>query len=804
MNKNTLLTCAFLTALFPLFSSDAHLPLINEVVIEGNTIVATETIAHRLPYRAGAHFDAQKSTAAINAVHGLGAFSQIMIEKEDAPDNSVTLYVTVTEKPSLTGVTFEGNHALKKEKLEEVIDLKNVHAIDEEGALFLAHKIKKEYREADFHHVSITPQVIADPKNPKKAQVHFVINEHAKSHIRKVEFVGNSVVPSRTIRGFLQNREIWLLGFLNGAGKYDAQALEIDKERIRMVYADRGYFGARVTDTQVTFSDDQRVIDLVFTIDEGQHFTISKVDVSPDPDIPHVFLTRSLTIAEGDSYKQSELHKTMEAIKRVYGEYGFIDAHVSPQVIPDTNTNTIAITFHVEKGKKWKLNKLIISGNEATQDHVIRRQIMLEEGTPITASMMDASKRNVEYLSYFDREGVTWKKHRRDNDMIDLELNVKEVPTREFNTGLDFGPSAGEPNAGLKGFVSTNLRNMMGRGWDMGCTVKGTKKGVSQFSFNITDPYLFETNMSGQFNITYNKSTYEQWKWVTPAPHERVFGVNGRLGMRLPTRDRATMLFLEGGFEQISNNNKNNKVTGDPDLEIVGIHRNDHARFRTLIDQKLQPGTLEWAGLDIVKDTRNHTMYPNDGYRIALATKFAPPGINGTFKFFKTTLDASWYTPLIGYDSLVLGLHGFAGYVEQIASGQIPYRELFHLGGQNTIRGFNWSQVGPSWDYVNPLGGKKAIQMNAELIFPLLSNYNMKIHLFYDAGCAWDTPKTETLRAHSTHIKSDSFNMRHTIGIGLNITQPQPIKLSFGYKLDRNKRIGETPHEFHIGMNTAF
>jgi outer membrane protein assembly factor BamA len=80
----------------------------------------------------------------------------------------------------------------------------------------------------------------------------------------------------------------------------------------------------------------------------------------------------------------------------------------------------------------------------------------------------------------------------------------------------------------------------------------------------------------------------------------------------------------------------------------------------------------------------------------------------------------------------------------------------------------------------------------------------MKVHMFYDAGCAWDTPRTSILNQYASSIKSDSFNMRHTIGIGLNITQPQPLKLSFGYKLDRNALIGETPHEFHIGMNTAF
>lgn len=212
---------------------------------------------------------------------------------------------------------------------------------------------------------------------------------------------------------------------------------------------------------------------------------------------------------------------------------------------------------------------------------------------------------------------------------------------------------------------------------------------------------------------------------------------------------------------------------------------------------------MEWLGLDITKDTRNHRIYPNDGYKLSLHTKWAPPGINTKFQFLKTTLSGSWYTPIIGTDTLVLGLHGVIGMVENTsASANIPYRELFHMGGQNTIRGFNWGQAGPSWDYQNPLGGKKEIQLNAELIYPI--NNSIRSHIFYDAGCAWDTPKENMPADSAAHIKNDRFHMRHTIGIGLNITQPQPIKLSFAYKLDRDKHNHETAHEFHIGMNTAF
>jgi outer membrane protein insertion porin family len=783
------------------------LPTIRDIHVEGNTRIPAETITHRLLYRKGGTFDENLSTKAIEAIYSLNAFDQVIIEKEGIDDAQIDLFITVHEKPILSEVTFSGNKKISTKKLEELIDVKNIQTITQEDGDILAHKIKKEYTDNDYHEAVVTAAVTPDPQNPQRASLHFAINEKVKSHIREINFTGNTVIPARTLRSYIQNREVWLLCFLDGAGKFNEAALEIDKERIRAAYANKGYFTARVTGTTVTRSDDQKNIDVLFTITEGPLFTIKEIDIAPDIEVPHRIVRKLLTLSPGDTYKLSEVQKMMESIKQLYGEYGFIDAYVSPQIVPDAATNTIALTFHVEKGTRWKLNRLFITGNETTRDHVIRRQLALEEGALITSTGLDFSKRNVEALSYFERESVTWKKHRLDTERLDLELQVKEVPTRTFNIGLDFGSSQDDPNSGVKGTMGGDLRNMFGKGWDMGFVLKGTKSGLSQASFHMSDPYL-RHNLSGQLNFSFAQTRYDQWKWVLPAPEEKVFGVVGRLGTRLPTADRATSLHVESGVEHIENNAYDSK-TNQPKLSIRGVSSREHPRLQTLLSQKLQAGTLHWVGLDLIKDTRNHMVYPNDGYKLVLSNKCALPGINQTFSFIKSTLHASWYTPLIGYDTLVLGLHAFGGIIEQIGRSEstrtkIPYRELFHLGGQHSIRGFNWGQVGPSWDYANPLGGKKAIQCNAELIFPLMGNNAMKIHLFYDTGCAWDTPKTDVIKDNVTHIKSDSFNMRHTIGIALSITQPQPIEISFGYKLDRNKKLGETPHEFHIGVNSAF
>jgi outer membrane protein assembly factor BamA len=124
------------------------------------------------------------------------------------------------------------------------------------------------------------------------------------------------------------------------------------------------------------------------------------------------------------------------------------------------------------------------------------------------------------------------------------------------------------------------------------------------------------------------------------------------------------------------------------------------------------------------------------------------------------------------------------------------------MGGQNTVRGFVWGSIGPAWINNDPLGAKNAIQFNTELIFPLIPDYSMKAHVFYDAGAGWNAPKDGLTGANM--IKRDKFNLRHSIGFGLNLLKPMPAKIDWGFKLDRNKAAHESPSEFHLSMNYAW
>ncbi len=773
-------------------------PTINKIIISGNKHVKKEVILNALPYKVSEKFDKTKSNVAINNIYALGYFRQVQLKKEKLEGNKINLYIELQEEKLLERFEFKGNRKIKSQKLIEDLNLTKLTTVDEEKLGRISQAIKKMYAKENYHKVKIKTEIIPHPESPDKAKAIFYITEGKKSLVHRVNFIGNKQMPQRKLRTVIATREDWLLSFMDGAGEYNEDDLEMDKHRIEYFYKDNGYLMATVAKTDVEFAKNEKDINVTFHIKEGDKFTIRKIHAIGDEYYSEKDLLRYINLEEGKPYSQSKLIESINNLKGLWGEKGYIYADVYPQIKPDENTNQVDITFYVEKGKKLFVNRISITGNKITRDKVIRRQLEITEGEMITSKKMAHSQSNVEYLSFFEKGGVNWKVHRISDELADLEMTVKEAKTGNLQAGLKYGSDRYNPQPSLRGSVMVEKKNLFGMGWDTALMLEGNRHHLQKAQMHFFEPSLFDSDVSAAISAYRRWQEYDQWRSVDKTPRETITGGSLRLGFRLPKIDRRLQFLLEFGFEDIENNKPH----------AVGSYRN---LLEPLVRRTFQRGTLTWLGADLVKDTRNHQIYPNQGYKLTLNTKTAPPITNDEYSFFKAELEGSWYTPLIGEDWLVLVVHGRAGTINSLGGTNkktkkrklIPYKELFHMGGQNTVRGFVWGSIGPAWEQTNdPLGGRHAIQFNTELMFPLIPDYSMKGHFFYDAGAGWDTPKDDVVRPDL--IKRDKFTLRHSVGFGLNLLKPVPAKIDWGYKLDRDKKAGESPHEFHLSMNYAW
>lgn len=789
LGLTTQAACAAATAQSPAADATSQASIIKKITVKGNKFIKSEAILRCLPYSVGSGFDESKSDVAIRNLYDLGCFSQIILEKDET-DEGLEIIITVTEKKLLEKIEIKGNKAVPTKDIREKLGLDKITAIDDETMRRISVGIKKLYVEENRHNVNVNYEIVPSADNPDKASALITISDGPKSTVRRVFFEGNENIPSRKLADFCATREAWLLGFMDGAGSYKQDLVEQDKQRIEYFYRDHGFLMAKVAKADVQFSKNHKDITVTYKIKEGNRFKVKKIDIQSDELFEKDELLPHIMLEEGNYFSQSLMVQTINRIKDLYGEQGYIYADVYPHVVPDEKTNTVTVTFMLDRGTKLTARTISITGNKVTHDKVIRRQLDINEGELITTQKLRRSENGVEYLTYFERDGVNWKIHKISDNEADLEMNVKEAKTGNFNFMLTYGTDQNNPRPSLRGAITLEKGNLFGRGWDIGGMVQADRHRLRKLEAHFFDPHVFDSNVSVATTIYKRWDEYDQWQLTQEIPRQRVYGGNIRIGVTLPEYiDKRMQLVFDLGVEDIRNNNPKARL--------------GYEEAQPIISRTFQRGSLKWIGLELVKDTRNHQVYPSEGYRVITSIRSAPPGLNREFSMLKGEVEGSFYTALIGQDTLVLGMHGKMGTMGALKRSQpIPYKELYHMGGQGTVRGFTWGGIGPAWSTGDPLGGRNALQFNSELIFPLIPDYSMKAHVFYDAGAGWNTPKDDINDVRK--IRRDKLDLRHSVGFGLNLLKPMPAKIDWGFKLDRKKHLGESASEFHLSMNYAW
>lgn len=773
-------------------------PIIEKIIVHGTKTLPIDTIISKIPYYEGELFFADKTNEVINNIYALGYFKQVQINTEKNNNNTINLHIYLTEKPLIKEIIFKGNKNLAEKDITKKLDFSKIPAAELEELQKLVRVIKKAYAEKNYHFTDVS---VAMEKDGESNIVTFTINEGIQSLVKRVRFDGNTIFAEKKLRSLLFTREDWILGPMDKSGSYHPQAIESDKFTLENFYQSNGYMNAKVTDARVEFSQNKRDMTITFVIHEGDKYTINNVSAPGNDLFTEEQLLSMIPVQKGQSYSREGLKKSMEQLRTVCGDFGYIYADIEPMIQPHENEKTVDITFYIELGNKVKLNRINIFGNDKTRDSIIRRQLIVTEGETLTSTRLDLSKDRVESLSYFDpRDGVNLKLNRLNDDLADVDLIVKEVPTGRGELKLTYGGTPGElsSQSGVAAELHIADRNIAGRGL-IGNFMARLGQDDRGLNIGFAEPWLFGKPVRVGFDAMYGRSSYDEVRKVVDTVQEERFGGTGHIGF-ISRKLWDTSCMFQAGINSLalysSTNGTKTKVTAS----IVGdaTAKNE---LQAIYDSRFETGKFGFLEFVVGQDTRNHNVHISRGHQWSLMTKCGIPMLGDNFSFFKIQLDGHWYTPIIDERNLVLHLRGHLGSVSAIGSHTIPYRELYHIGGQASVRGWTFGQIGPMWyhpDLVeeegwqgDSIGSKRALFFNVELVFPLTQDLSFKGVVFYDGGAGWNTPHASSI--NPAHLKNNSFKYRHSVGVGLRLLNPQPIRIDWGFKLD--KETGEKAAE---------
>ena len=149
----------------------------------------------------------------------------------------------------------------------------------------------------------------------------------------------------KQLRAVALTKEDWLLGFLDKSGNYHPDRLEGDKHFIEQYYQNSGFLHAKVIDIVVDIDPETQNIILTFEIEEGDRYIIDKISAPGTDIVSEEYLLAMLPIRPGMYYSREGIANSIKRLELIWGDYGYIFAHIEPSIQPNEDEKTVATFF---------------------------------------------------------------------------------------------------------------------------------------------------------------------------------------------------------------------------------------------------------------------------------------------------------------------------------------------------------------------------------------------------------------------------------------------------------------------------
>lgn len=748
--KYKVFRCLILLTLFiPLYGWSEEMIKVKAIEIQGNKKTEKATIMSTIKTAEGDTFSPEKIQEDIKSIFELGSFDDIRIETEGFEGGlKVTFYVT--EKPTIVEIIFEGNEKLETDKIKEKIKLSPGSFLNHSVIAENAERIRSYYEEESYYHATVLP-IIKDISK-EAVRLTYLINEGTKVSIREIKIEGNKAFSDGTIKKVIQTKSYWMFSWLDSTGTYKREVMREDLERIRAFYYNNGYIQVQVGEPRITLSEDRRNIDILIVISEGNQFKIKDLRAKGNTLFTTEELLKSMNTKEGEIFSRDKLRRDILTLTDLYSDKGHALANISPLISSDTETNTLQITLDIIEGGIVKVGRINIYGNEKTMDHVIRREVRLDEGDTFSTRLLRRSYERINNLNYFESAELS-PEPRTGEDVVDINIKVKERSTGAVSIGGGYSSTDK-----FIGMTEISEGNLFGKGQFVRLRGEFSSKRTT-YLLSLREPYLFGKPVSG--GITLYKQEREYYNYKRKA-------TGGSL-----TFGKSFTEFLSSSISY--------------NYEIVNIYDIEPGSSIKITEQEgkrttssLEPG--------IVWDSRNSFLDPTSGSRHGIYALYAGGPLGGDNHFYKTLLDSSWYFPLF-WDTAFM-IRGRVAYAGGLGGKSLPLYERYYVGGINTVRGFRFGDAGPKDPSTGEdIGGNKQLIFNIEYIFPLLREIRLKGVIFYDAGTAFDDDEP---------VKFSE--LRKSVGGGFRWISPiGPLRVEWGYNLKPRDGEKRSLWEFTIG-----
>jgi outer membrane protein insertion porin family len=745
-------------------------------------------------------------------------FSDVGIFIDSTHMDTVFLKISLQERPRVSRWEFEGVKSGEKTDLNERLKLRRGSELSDYILSSSSEIIRKFYVEKGFLQTEVSVKQEEDTLIVNAAKVTFVINKKSRVKIKQITFEGNNNIKgSKLASAMKKTKDMRILNFFSSK-KFNEKEYDNDKKLLLQKYSEAGYRDARILKDSIYYLEDGRLA-IKFVIDEGNKYYFRDITWTGNSIYDSEGLNSILRIAKGDVYDVVSMEKRLfEAedgnVSKLYRDRGYLFFRVIP-VEKSIVGDSVDVEMRMFEGKPANFNRIIINGNNVTNEKVARRELFTRPGYLFNQTYLERSLRGLAAMGHFDPEklmsatGYSVVPNENANT-VDITYNLEEKSNSQFEIAGGWGGNTFVGTLGIS-FNNFSLSKVfdkkawrpvpLGDGQQLAIKFQTNGSYYTAFSASFTEPWLFGNKPTSlSVSTYYTKQTNSTYFYQNSGQSMEVYGMSAGIGTRLKWPDNEFILYNELSVQSY-------KLT---DWQYYFIFKDGISN------------NISWK-IRLQRNSTDQPIYPRSGSDFQLGLQITPPyslfrpadtdykGMTDAqrykwIEYHKWTFKGSTFNKLVGDLVLMTRVNfGYLGYYSR-SLGYSPF-EGFILGGDgmsgyNTygsevigLRGYPNNSLTPRVN--NSYSGNVYDKFTLELRYPIVLQPQSTIYalVFLEGGNSWSDIRD-----------FNPFSIKRSAGFGVRVLLPivGMLGIDWGYGFDPVESKARSGSNFHFVIGQQF
>jgi len=732
---------------FLAFSVKSYSEVVNKVEVKGNQRITLETIIIFGDIKTGENYDESDISLLIKKLYETNFFSNISAELINNQ-----LIINVEENPIINSIVFKGEKANKyTEGINRIITLKEKTSFLRNIVKSDINKIREFYRYLGFYFVKIDLEI--EKLNKNRVNMIYSINKGERAKIAKIYFLGDKKMRNRKLRDIITSQENTFWKIFSKNVYLSKERVELDKRLLKRYYKNKGYYEVDISSSNVEYSKGEGFV-LTFSVNAGKRYRFKKISVNVAKALDKsafISLQTEFNKTIGKYYSEKRLTAILEKIDKLsqQKELQFINHRLDETLEADG----VAVIIDIFEGRKFTVERINIKGNNVTNDAVIRSEMLIDEGDPYSALLLNKSINNLK------AKGIFGKVEKKILEGSSLDSKILEVKVAEKATG-EIMAGAGVGTDGTSVMFAVKENNWLGKGINLKSSLSLNAQSISGSiairnpNYNYTGNAVFSSldisSMDKTTNSGFESATtgfsfgteFEQYEGVFLSPTIRA--KFEKIDVQSSASDKIKK--MEGNYKNVDFNYS------------ITLDKRDQ-RFETTSGHKIS----FVQSLPIVQDSSSIL----NGLTVS--------------KYFEFSEDVIGALKIYGRS-----LHGIDDDVRLSERLFIPQRRL---------RGFDTSKVGPK-DASDWIGGNFATAVGFEAKLPNLLPESLKTNVsaFIDTANLWGVDYSDSV--------NDSNKIRSSVGLAADVwTMVGPLSFTVAKAITTYDQDETETFNFRLGTS---